>query len=131
MTNDDVHTVLHIHEQCLPEYPLDRSALESLLRSRHIGLLVGDVAYALAYVELSLCDILYVACLPDHRRKGHAAMLVDEILCRHTGDTILTVREYNTSAIALYASRGFLPERMHTHVPSLVMRRKARVTYPE
>ncbi len=56
-------------------------------------------------------DITTVAVLPDFRRRGIAAMLLDTALdfCKSNGirELFLEVRQSNTAAISLYEKNGF------------------------
>ena len=70
------------------------------------------VAYAGMVTVLDEGEIVNVATHPDHRRRGYARAVIDEVLklARERGVTMLTleVRESNAAARALYESAGFL-----------------------
>jgi ribosomal-protein-alanine N-acetyltransferase len=52
-------------------------------------------------------EILSLATLPLHRRKGVARALIHEFCSAHKGNVFLEVRESNHGAIAFYLSMGF------------------------
>ena len=70
------------------------------------------VAYVGMVSVLDEGEIVNVATHPDHRRRGYARAVIDEVLklARERGVTTLTleVRESNAAARALYESAGFL-----------------------
>ena len=70
------------------------------------------VAYVGMVSVLDEGEIVNVATHPDHRRRGYARAVIDEVLklARGRGVTTLTleVRESNAAARALYESAGFL-----------------------
>ena len=69
------------------------------------------VAFLLAWSVADELHLLDMASHPDHRRKGHARALLDELVA-HARDSkkrliLLEVRQSNESAIALYRKAGF------------------------
>ncbi len=72
------------------------------------GRLVG---HAVASVVADLAELQRIAVTAEHRRHGHAAALLAEVvaLAREGGAdrVLLEVREDNSGALAFYASHGF------------------------
>lgn len=73
------------------------------------------VGFALARRTGDDAELLTLCVLPDHRRRGIAAALLNEVLQQArrlgTANVFLEVAETNDPARALYASRGFIVGR--------------------
>jgi ribosomal-protein-alanine N-acetyltransferase len=90
---------------------LDREwAHVDVLRERAHAPVVGFINYWLVRDEV---HILNIATHPDHRRRGHAARLIDHVIefskrhgCRYL---TLEVRRSNHGALRLYRKYGFKP----------------------
>ncbi len=69
------------------------------------------VAYGVLYLAVDEGDLANIATLPDMRNRGVGGALLDAMLEKAFGDgalrIFLEVRESNSSARGLYASRGF------------------------
>lgn len=86
---------------------LERGAFH-ILGIRERGVLIAYVAFSLIVDEM---EIMNIAVHPFHRRKGHAKVLLAEVLriCRERAVVagFLEVRASNAGAIALYRRFGF------------------------
>ena len=74
---------------------------------------VGVVASAVRWTIEDEVELHWIAVHPEHRRRGLASQLIDEVLthARHRGAyrVLLEVRRSNTGAQALYRAHGFQP----------------------
>lgn len=99
--------------------PWTRQAFEAALKERHARFRVARgpdgalIGYVIAWFILDEGEIANLAVMPTSRRRGVARALLEEIIveARESGlaRLFLEVRESNTAAAALYASRGFTP----------------------
>ena len=114
---EDIDELEALEKRCFPEEPWTRGMLLEELRSggtyfaiaREKGRITGYIcAWIIPPYE---CQIGSIAVLPECRRKGIAAALLNGLIesCEkaETDDIYLEVRVSNTPAIALYESFGF------------------------
>jgi ribosomal-protein-alanine N-acetyltransferase len=106
-----------LHARCFPEEPWDAEALSRILAlSGVIGFVAwqGDrpAGFALARDLGAECEILSIGVLPEFRRCGIGAALLDAIFdaARRLGlpSIVLEVAADNPGARALYAGMGFI-----------------------
>ncbi|MFZ5624895.1 MAG: ribosomal protein S18-alanine N-acetyltransferase [Gemmatimonadota bacterium] len=71
----------------------------------------GIVAYAMVLVVAGSAELLNIAVIPTHRRRGLGQALLDELLAelvrREVEEVFLEVRESNAAAQELYRRNGF------------------------
>jgi len=118
MTPDDVAAVAAIEAVSFSD-PWPASAFAQLLPQPHVRMHIarGDGEGVLGYCVLLLAadegEIANIATAPQVRGQGIAGRLLDHALEVAMTDgaaaVFLEVRESNTAARQLYASRGFLP----------------------
>lgn len=122
MRRDDVDEVAIIERDAQPN-PWSRDVfLEEMTRAwAHIDVLReepgGPIAAFLNYwIVGDEVHVLNVATHPDHRRRGHAARLLDHVtaVARAQGCRFLTleVRRKNRPALRLYRAHGYRPVGM-------------------
>lgn len=146
MTQADVESVASIEAQAFSD-PWPANAFAMLLRRSHARLQLAVnaeghiVGYCVLLIALDEREIANICVAPDARGQGIAGLLLDEALSS-ADDTLafavfLEVRESNTPARRLYASRGF---RMvgrrrgyyqHPDEDALVLRRDRPTRTPE
>lgn len=140
-TPDDIAGMAAIEQLCFSD-PWPPSGFEDLMRQPHARLMVatGKAAVVCGYCVLlhggGEGEIANIAVAPSFRRRGIAAVLLDDALGAATtlglGSVFLEVRVSNESARELYASRGFAPvgrRRAYYREPledALVLRRDAQ-----
>ncbi|MFZ5670666.1 MAG: GNAT family N-acetyltransferase [Pseudomonadota bacterium] len=115
------------------EAPWSEDAFETLLAAFGVfGLIAGGVGFILCRTVADEAEILTLAVLPAHRRKGAAAALVEAAAAlaaaRGAQSLFLEVAADNAPALALYASRGFAEAGLRngyyaSGADALVMRR--------
>lgn len=131
ITDADLELVGSLHERLFPESHLTGRQLvrraddsKSRLLLERDGELVGYIAVERQPDGAGLID--FVGVHEDHRRHGHGRALVvrgaAELVAMGCREVQLNVRESNTGARALYASLGFIEERI------VVPLRKSRAT---
>ena len=98
--------------------PWSRGSFASLLRNPSVLFAVaeapgggGVIGYVVAWFVVDEAEVANVAVNPEARGRGVGARLLDEALdvarSRGVSAVYLEVRDSNTAARALYASRGF------------------------
>ena len=79
-----------------------------LLAKPHIEILSETDGFALVQTTLDEAELLTLAVVPDHQRKGIAQRLITRwISTTQARDGFLEVAADNTAAIALYSNNGF------------------------
>lgn len=118
---DDAGSVLAIERSVGPTHSTAETLASELARSWSRLLLVdaaqteGEGAQPVAYLHYWLVvdevQVINIATRPEHRRRGHARALLDELMRDARGRGALTasleVRASNEPAIALYRAYGF------------------------
>ena len=113
----DVDAVAAIEATAFAD-PWTREAFDAAVRERHARFRIARsggkiVGYAIAWFVLDEGEIANLAVAPAARRRGVASALLDFVIgdARSSGiaQLFLEVRESNTAARALYATRGFRP----------------------
>ena len=107
-----------LHRACFPEDPWDPSAMAEVLGTvGFFGRIAWEdetpVGFALARDLRTECEILSLGVLPERRREGIGMALVNSVCAeahlRSAESIVLEVAVDNLAALALYATRGFLP----------------------
>lgn len=107
-----------LHGVCFPEDPWGLAAMSDILRmpgcfGRIASTMGRPVGFALALALGTESEILALGVVPEQRRAGIGAALLDSICgaARRGGShsVVLEVAADNTGARALYAERGFVP----------------------
>ena len=117
-TRADLEAVVKLEVVAFAD-PWTRQAFEAALKERHAQFRVARAAdgtligYVIAWFILDEGEIANLAVVPTARRRGVARALLEEIIVEareaRLARLFLEVRESNTAAQALYASRGFEP----------------------
>ena len=125
-TRSNIHDILKMDAECFPDRPFGQPALLRLLEEgvQHRALVIPEVGYALAWVELELCDVVRLGVRTQHRFKGLGKLLLESIT--RQDEAILTVRRNNAAALALYKKQGFVPEGFLPDADALVLRRQRK-----
>lgn len=106
-----------LHRLCFPEEPWDAAAIAEILRMPSaFGIFACEddepVGFVLALDSRGECEILSLAVLPEHRRRGLGSALLGALLSetqrRGAAALFLEVAEDNPAALALYAKHGFI-----------------------
>ncbi|HXO92427.1 MAG TPA: GNAT family N-acetyltransferase [Stellaceae bacterium] len=106
-----------LHRVCFPEDPWDPSAIVEILGTAgFFGRIAWEneapAGFALARDLHKECEILSLGVLPERRREGVGAALLNSICVearlRSAESIVLEVAVDNIAALALYAARGFL-----------------------
>jgi len=111
-----VREVMELERACFAYHWTEEQFLLGLERNAYFivgwrsdGLLVGYLAFSMITDEM---EILNLAVLPEHRRKGIARRMLEEVLhlSRRKGmkKGLLDVKESNIPAITLYETVGFI-----------------------
>src|SRR3569623_588043 len=112
----DIDAVLEIERASFGD-PWNRSAFADLVGDRRVAFLIADAGgavcgYVVAWFVLDEGEIGNLAVARNARRRGIGALLLDGAIAAVRAsdvDTLyLEVRDSNTAARALYASRGFV-----------------------
>jgi ribosomal-protein-alanine N-acetyltransferase len=107
-----------LHSACFPEDPWGPSAIAEILGiTGCFGRIVWEdetpAGFALALDLRKECEIVSIGVLPERRRGGLGAALLDALCVEarlHAAESIvLEVAIDNAAARALYAGRGFIP----------------------
>ncbi len=120
ITEQDADAVAEIEKLCFDDAWGVESIRSTVLRRDFCGVCAetdGEIlAYLLGSVLFDDGEVLRVAAVPTHRRKGLGASVLDAFLSRAKAQgaarVFLEVRESNGAAIGLYASRGFEKARV-------------------
>ena len=102
-------------EACVFHAPWSEQSLALLTSETALGFVVMERDTALCYggmlTVLDEGQITNIATHPEHRRRGDAARVLEELLCvareRGLSEVTLEVRASNEAAIALYERYGF------------------------
>jgi ribosomal-protein-alanine N-acetyltransferase len=127
-TERDIDAIAQMETACFTD-PWSRSAFASLLGHRHVLFLVADwytegpepdgmsaphaelAGYVVAWLAADEAEVANLAVAPARRGQRIGAHLLDaalgELMVRGAAAVYLEVRESNTAARRLYASRGF------------------------
>jgi|SRR5271170_8790 len=105
-----------LHRACCPEDPWDAEAIEQIMGIPGFFGLIGwgktdPVGFALALALGEEAEIVSLGVLPDHRRCGIGAAILDAVCgqarLRGAERVVLEVAWDNGAARALYGGRGF------------------------
>ena len=127
-----------LHCACFPEEPWNSSAIAEIMNltgffGRIAWLDEMPAGFVLALDLGKECEILSLGVLPERRREGIGATLLDSVCSegRARGDEriVLEVAVDNSAALALYTDRGFVPvghrrnyyRQASRHVDALVL----------
>ena len=143
-TANDLTTICGLEQVLFPDdaWPLEK--LDDVLHSQYAHFLVAAdegrvVGYAIAQYLTGndVADIQNIAVVESHRGRGVGAELLDALVAwtveKGASAVMLEVRDDNTAARSLYASRGFevIATRPKYYQPAgvdaLVMRREVSV----
>ena len=122
-TNADVTALAEIERRCFTD-PWSQSGIrETIQYETAIALLVelGGVVTGYLMVRISgeEGEILNLAVLPEHRRRGIARELLERGFAALTAagvrEAYLEVRESNQAALTLYSAKGFRIVGMRPH----------------
>ena len=115
MKKEYIDDVYKIDEASVP-IPWSKASIEEELNNILAKFIVAKddekvVGFAMCWFIMDECHIGNIAILPEHRRKGIATLLLDELLKstkeHGTNYLLLEVRKSNEPAIALYKKMGF------------------------
>jgi len=116
-TVDDAALLAEMEKQCFSD-PWDVYAFENILRNPAALFIIAEedglaVGYSGMTVVMDECDIINIAVIESHRRRGIGRKMVSSVLdvCKKhsVANVYLEHRESNTPAAALYESFGFVP----------------------
>lgn len=130
---DQIDPVMHIMEAAFGDRfgeAWTRSQLSGILPMSGVALVLATdrpsehpVGFSLTRTVADESELLLIAVLPDHHRRGIGKMLLDDFLGRSRSRKVarvhLEVRDGNP-AIAMYSSAGFSPvgrRRNYYHAP--------------
>jgi len=122
-TQVDAPALAEIERRCFTD-PWSPAGIQEMIQyETAIALLVemGGVTtgYLMARISGEEGEILNLAVLPEHRRRGIAGELLEQGLAALTAagvrEAYLEVRESNHAAIALYGAKGFRSVGMRPH----------------
>jgi ribosomal-protein-alanine N-acetyltransferase len=119
----DVPALAAIERRCFSDPWSARGIEETIQYETTIALIAearkGVAGYLLARVSGDEGEILNLAVVPEHRRKGIARDLLERGIAalREAGvrEAYLEVRESNAAALALYGGQGFKPVAVRPH----------------
>ena len=115
MNEYHVAQVAELEKLCFSDPWSENSVASELKNPLSLWLIAEEDGVVCGYVGsptvLGETDMMNIAVRPDCRRKGVAAALITELICRLKGQGShilrLEVRESNAPAIALYKAMGF------------------------
>lgn len=115
MNERHVAQVAELEKLCFSDPWSENSVASELKNPLSLWLIAEEDGVVCGYVGsqtvLGETDMMNIAVRPDCRRKGVAAALITELICRLKGQGShilrLEVRESNAPAIALYKAMGF------------------------
>ena len=115
MNEYHVAQVAELEKLCFSDPWSENSVASELKNPLSLWLIAEEDGVVCGYVGsqtvLGETDMMNIAVRPDCRRKGVAAALITELICRLKGQGShilrLEVRESNATAIALYKAMGF------------------------
>ncbi len=119
----DVGAMALAERRCFSD-PWSAEALAALFEQDTLVALIGErdgvlTGYLLARAILDEAEVLNIAVLPEERRRGLGAELLDGAIAilegRAIGLIFLEVRESNQVAQTLYLSRGFRVVGLRAH----------------
>ena len=119
----DVPALARIERRCFSDPWSERGILESIQSETTIALVAenteGELGYLMARLSGEEGEILNLAVLPGHRRRGLGRQLLEQGLALLVGrgvrEAYLEVRESNRAARDLYLGFGFRPVGMRPH----------------
>lgn len=119
----DVAALADIERRCFSDPWSAEGIDETMQYETAIALIAelgGEVAgYLMARVSGEEGEILNLAVLPEHRRRGIARCLLERGLAALASagvrEAYLEVRETNEAALALYGGKGFRPVGVRPH----------------
>jgi [ribosomal protein S18]-alanine N-acetyltransferase len=142
MRPESLGTIMEIERSCFSDPWSERAFRQTLASGRSASLVAIDrdtakpIGYVVAWFVMDEGEIANVAVAPGWRGRGVGGMLLDSVLelagARGVTTVYLEVRETNSAALHLYASRGFEQvgrRRGYYRKPkedALVLRRKLR-----
>lgn len=106
-TEDDCYEVAQLENLLFPENSMNEHTLRSILRQEKSWVLEGGEGYALVAWGPELIDVLRLGVMEDYRKKGWGQALLNAVLAEADMPVMLTVREDNAPAWALYKKLGF------------------------
>lgn len=120
---DDVAALAAIERRCFSDPWSPAGIRETIQYGTTIALVAQEkeevAGYLLARISGEEGEILNLAVLPDHRRRGVANQLLKQglaaLLDAGVREAYLEVRESNEAALALYGSHGFRPVAVRPH----------------
>lgn len=119
----DVPALARIERRCFSDPWSERGILESIQSETTIALVAenaeGELGYLMARLSGEEGEILNLAVLPGHRRRGLGRRLLEQglalLIGRGVREAYLEVRESNLAARDLYLGFGFRPVGMRPH----------------
>ena len=119
----DVPALARIERRCFSDPWSARGSLDSIQSETSIALVAenteGELGYLMARLSGEEGEILNLAVLPGHRRRGLGRQLLEQGLALLVGrgvrEAYLEVRESNRAARDLYLGFGFRPVGMRPH----------------
>jgi [ribosomal protein S18]-alanine N-acetyltransferase len=122
-TNADAASLAEIERRCFTDPWSTAGIVETIQHGTTIGLVVecgeGVIGYLMARISGEEGEILNLAVLPEHRRRGIARELLERGIAAlglaGVLEAYLEVRESNQAAITLYGAKGFRTVGMRPH----------------
>ena len=111
----NVEEIFRLEQECF-ELPWKKELIESHLENHHAFGFMEDGAIAgyVLFMESDCVEILRIGVARNHRRKGIARQLVED-LKDFQKDIILEVSSANSDAIAFYTGAGFVETGRREH----------------